>query len=79
VRPSRFHSRTTAVISDDDLFALAEHGGVDEVGERLGVERGVPADDHERVVGAALSVWTGTPARSIMFEHVRVDELGSTG
>ena len=33
----------------DDLLAVAEHGAVDEVGDRLGVERGVPAGDDDRV------------------------------
>ena len=39
----------------DDLLALAEHDDVDEVGERLGVERGVPADDDERVLRPPVS------------------------
>ena len=35
------------------LLAVADDGGVDEVGDRLGVERGVPAGHDDRVgVGA---------------------------
>jgi hypothetical protein len=48
----------------DDLFAVAEDDQVDEVGEGLGVVGAVTADDHERVLGAAVGARTGTPARS---------------
>jgi hypothetical protein len=35
------------------LLAVAEHGGVHEIGDRLGIERGVTArDDHGMLVGA---------------------------
>ena len=52
----------------DHLLALAEHGQVDEVGQRLGIERGVPTHHHQRMLGAAgRRRATGTSARSIMF------------
>ena len=51
----------------DDLFALTEDGDIDVVGQRLGVERGVTADDHQRVGVERSSLRTGTPARSTQF------------
>jgi hypothetical protein len=36
------------------LLAVAEHRGVDEVGDRLRVERRVPAGDHDRVLVGAV-------------------------
>ncbi len=38
----------------DDLFAVAEHGHIDEVGERLGVERAVPTDHDQRMLRATV-------------------------
>ena len=59
-----------------DLLAVAEHGGVEEVGDRLRVERRVPAGQHDRVlVGAVLRVQRD--ARQVeRVEHVGVAELG---
>jgi hypothetical protein len=60
----------------DDLFAVAQHDEVEEVGERLGVVGAVPARGHQRVLGAAL----GGPhrhARQIdAVEEVGVGQLG---
>ena len=76
-RPSAFHARTTSVIVEHGLLAVAEHGGVDEVGDRLGVERGVPAG--ERRSGAS-SVAVGGVQRDAgqveRGEQVGVAELG---
>ena len=67
VRPASFQSRTTFGDVGDDLLALTEHGGVDEVGERLGIERGVAADHDERSrSGPRSAVCSGMPARSII-------------
>ncbi len=43
-------------LGDDQhgLLAVAEHGAVDELGDRLGVEGRVAACQHDRVVGAAV-------------------------
>ena len=50
----------------DDLLPVAEHEGVDEVGQRLGVEGAVAAGDHQGVVGArGPRRAAGGPARSI--------------
>ena len=44
----------------DGLLAVAEHGGVDEVGDRLGIEGGVAAGDDDRVlIGAVARVAAG--------------------
>ena len=38
----------------DDLLAVAEHGHIDEVGERLRVERAVPTDHDQRMLRATV-------------------------
>ena len=49
---------------EDGLLAVAEHGGVDEVGDRLRVERRMsPGDDHRVCIGRSTAL-SGTPARS---------------
>ncbi len=55
----------------DDLFAVAQHEGVDEVGERLGVVRTVAAGDHQRI-------GTG-PVRGVQWEAGQVDEVQHVG
>ena len=79
---SRARAARRLPVADDigdlghDLFAFAEHGGVDEVGERLGVEGGVPADDHERVARAAVGGVERDAGEVDHLEHVREDQLG---
>ena len=60
----------------DDLFAVADDERVDEVGERLGVVRAVPARDHDRVLGAAVLVADRDAREVDAVQQVRVDELG---
>ena len=61
---------------EDGLLAVAEHGGVDEVGDRLRVERAVAADQHDRVVvGAVLGVQRDA-GQVERVEHVGVAQLG---
>ena len=60
----------------DGLFAVADHEGVDEVGHGLGVERAVPADDDERVLGPAILRPHRDAGEVETLEHVGVDELG---
>ena len=60
----------------DRLLAVADDERVDEVGHRLGVERAVAADDHERVLGTALLGPHRHAGEVEALEHVRVDELG---
>ena len=66
----RFHAPTHLGDLADDLLAVADHERVDEVGQRLGVERAVPAGEDERVRrGGGRSLRTGTPARSRQFRR----------
>jgi hypothetical protein len=60
----------------DGLLAVAEHGGVDEVGDRLRVERGVPAGEHDRVVVGAVGGVQRDAGQVERGEHVGVAELG---
>ena len=60
----------------DRLLAVADDEGVDEVGHGLGVERAVPADDHERVLRTALLGPHRHAGEVEALEDVRVDELG---
>ena len=60
----------------DHLLAVAEDGDVDEVGQRLGVERAVAADHHEGVGGGAASRVQRDAGEVDALEDVRVDELG---
>ena len=64
---------------EHDLLAVAEHGGVDEVGDRLGVERGVAAGQHDRVVVAAVGCVQRHPGQVERGEQVGVAELGGEG
>ena len=61
---------------EHDLLAVAEHGGVDEVRDGLGVERGVAAGDDDRVVLAAVGRVQRDPGEVEGVEHVGVAELG---
>ncbi len=49
---------------EHDLLAVAEDGRVDEVGDRLRIERGMSAGDHQRIVIGAMRASSGMPARS---------------
>ena len=50
---------------EHDLLAVAEDGGVEEVGDRLGVERRVPAREDDRVARrCGRRACSGMPARS---------------
>ena len=60
----------------DRLLAVADHERVDEVGERLGVERAVAAGDHERVLGRAGRAAHRDAGEIDAVQDVRVDELG---
>ena len=60
----------------DRLLAVADDEGVDEVGHGLGVERAVAADDHERVLGAAVLGPHRHAGEVEALEDVGVDELG---
>ena len=59
----------------DDLFALTQHHEIDEVGQRLGVERGVTADDHQRVLRSAVLGPDRHPGQVDHLEHVGEDQL----
>ena len=61
---------------EHDLLAVAEHGGVDEVRDGLGVERRVAAGDDDRVVLAAVGRVQRDPGEVEGVEHVGVAELG---
>ena len=59
------------------LLAVAENCGVDEVGDRLGVEGAVPADEDDRVV---VRPWPGVERDAgevERVEHVGVAQLGA--
>jgi hypothetical protein len=58
------------------LLAVAEHGGVEEVGDRLRVERRVAAGEHDRVVLGAVAGVHRDAGQVEGVEHVRVAELG---
>ena len=75
-RPPRFQAADDLRDLADDLFAVADHEGVDEVGQGLGVERAVTAGDHERVIGPAVLGPDRHPGQVDAVEEVRVDELG---
>ena len=75
--PSAFQSRTIVGDLADGLLAVAEHGGVDEVGDRLRVERGVPAGDDDRVRRRSRSRGVQRDAGQVeRGEQVGVAELG---
>ncbi len=61
---------------EHDLLAVAEHGGVEEVRDRLGVEGGVAAGQHDRVVLAAVDGVQRDAGQVERGEHVGVAELG---
>ena len=64
---------------EDDLLAVAQHGGVDELGDRFRVERRVsPGDDH-RVFVAPVDRLDRDACQLERSEHVRVTELGGEG
>ena len=60
----------------DDLLAVTQHGGVDEVGDRLGVERGVPAGDDDRVARVAVGRVQRDAGQVEHRQQVGVAELG---
>ena len=53
-RPSAFQRADDLGDLEHGLLAVAEDGRVDELGDRLGVEGGVPAGDDERVLVGAV-------------------------
>ena len=61
---------------EHDLLAVAEHGRVEEVRDRLGVERRVPAGEHDRVVVGAVRGVQRDAGQVEGVEHVGVAELG---
>ena len=61
---------------EHDLLAVTEHGGVEEVRDRLGVERRVPAGEHDRVLVAAVDGVQRDAGEVEGGEHVGVAELG---
>ncbi len=61
---------------EHDLLAVAEHRGVDEVGDRLGVEGGVAAGDHDGVVLGPVGGVQRDAGEVEGVEHVGVAELG---
>ena len=65
-----------SVIVADGLLAVAEHRDVDEVGDRLGVERGVPAGDDDRVGLVAVGRVQRDAGEVEGGEQVGVAELG---
>ena len=72
----RFHAADHLGDLAHRLLAVADHERVDEVGHGLGVERAVPADDHERVLGPAVLGPHGHAGEVEALEHVGVHELG---
>ena len=76
VGPRAFHSRITVGDRQRDLLAVAQHGGVDEVGDRLGVEGGVTTGQHDRVVLAPIDRVQRHPGQVDRVQHVGVAELG---
>ena len=61
---------------EHDLLAVTEHGGVEEVRDRLRVERRVPAGQHDRVVLGAVRGVQRDAGQVEGVEHVGVAELG---
>ena len=61
---------------EHDLLAVAEDGRVEEVGDRLGVERRVAAGQHDRVLVAAVDRVQRDAGEVERVEHVGVAELG---
>ena len=61
---------------EDGLLAVADDGGVDEVGDGLGVEGGVAAGDDDRMGVVAVDRVQRDPAEVERGEHVGVAELG---
>ena len=60
----------------DDLLAVAQHDGVEEGREGLGIERAGTAGDHQRVVGTALgALRSGMSAQLEHGQQVGVGEL----
>ena len=60
----------------DHLLAVAEHRGVDEVGDRLRVERGVSAGDDERMRVVAVGRMQRDAGQVERGQQVGVAELG---
>ena len=64
------------MIVEHGLLAVADDRGVDEVGDRLGVEGGVAAGEHDRVVVVAVRGVQRDAREVERGEHVGVAELG---
>ena len=61
---------------DDRLLAVAQHGGVDEVGDRFGVERSVAAGDDDGVIVGAVGRLDRDAGEVERVQHVGVAEFG---
>ena len=59
-----------------DLFPVAQHDEVEEVGQRLGVVGAVPARRHQRVLGTPLGRPHRHPGQVDGVEQVRIRQLG---
>ena len=64
---------------EHDLLAVTEHGGVDEVGHRLGVEGGVTAGEHDRVGLGPVDGVQRDAGQVDRGQQVRVAQLGREG
>ena len=65
-----------SVTVEHRLLAVADDGGVDEVGDRLGVERRVTTRDDDRVVDVAVDRVQWDAGEVERRQHVRVAQLG---
>ena len=63
----------------DRLLAVTDDERVDEVRQRLGIERAVTTGEHQRVLVAAGLGPNRDPAEIEAVQEVRVDELGTRG
>ena len=59
----------------DGVLAVSQQHGVEEVGQRLGVERAWTAGDHQRVATAAICGAQGNATQVQHCQQVRVREL----
>ena len=75
-RPSAFQSRDHVGDREDGLLAVPDDRRVEEVGDRLGVERRVAAGEHDRVGLVAVRGEQRDAGEVERREHVRVAQLG---
>ena len=60
----------------DDFFPVAQHDGIDEVGDRLGVVGAVAADHHQRLTGDTVCRSQRQVSQIDEVDQVRVGQLG---